>query len=183
MQGLSARNLFEEGDASASILRKWWSGLQNDTEEQTRIRRCGDPSSVMLSPQYDRLLNLLKDAGYDLDAGRSYALAAVVGLVAQVTADTGPGVSFARQMAKPRPGAKKARVSELRFSRLIAENQREGLYLLLIPVMELLSGAVNLADMAHSLYRWDATARTRWNDDYYAAQNRRGGKWVGRLRA
>ena len=164
----SSRNLFAEGDFSAAILRKWWKELQTDPWERDRIRRCGDPSSVMLSPKYQRLLDLLKDAGYDLDAGHSYAVAAVTGLVAQVTSDTGPGVAFARQMAQPAPGTKKARVSGLRFHRLVAEEQREMVYLLLIPVMDLLSGAVNLTDMARGLYRWDAAARKRWQDEYYA---------------
>jgi CRISPR system Cascade subunit CasB len=167
--GLSPRNLFEEGDVSATILREWWKGLLSDEEETARIRRCGDPAGVMLSPEYERLLHLLKDAGYDLDPARSYAVAAVVGLVAQVTSDTGPGASFARQMAKPVPGSKKARVSGVRFDRLLAQEQRESLYLLLIPVVDLLSGTINLADMARSLYRWDAAARSRWADDYHAA--------------
>jgi CRISPR system Cascade subunit CasB len=156
LSGLSARNLFEEGDVSATILREWWRGLLSDEEERARIRRCGDPAGVMLSPEYDRLLHLLKDAGYDLDPARSYAVAAVVGLVAQVT-------------AKPVPGSRKARVSGVRFDRLLAQEQRESLYLLLIPVVDLLSGTINLADMARSLYRWDAAARSRWADDYYAS--------------
>ena len=163
----SARNLFADGDVSAAILRKWWKGLQTDGEEVARIRRCGDPSSVMLSPEYQHLLDLLKDAGYSLDAGHSYAVSAVAGAVAQVTADTGPGASFARQMAQPAPGSKKAMVSEIRLGRLVAQQQREMAYLLLIPVMDLLSGTVNLTDMARGLYRWDEAARKRWADDYY----------------
>ncbi|HUJ90739.1 MAG TPA: type I-E CRISPR-associated protein Cse2/CasB [Syntrophorhabdales bacterium] len=168
----SPRNLFAEGDVSAVILRNWWKGLQTDGDERDRIRRCGDPSSVMLSPEYQNLLNLLKDAGYDLDAGHSYAVAAVVGLVAQVTRDTGPGASFARQMAQPAPGSRKARVSELRLGRLVAQQQREMAYLLLIPVMDLLSGTVNLTDMARGLYRWDEAARKRWADDYYGVASK-----------
>jgi CRISPR type I-E-associated protein CasB/Cse2 len=163
----SPRNLFAEGDLSAAILRKWWKGLLTDEEECERLRRCGDPSSVMLSPEYQHLLDLLKGAGYDLDAGHSYAIAAVVGVVAQVTSDTGPGTSFAHQMAKPAPGSKKARISELRLERLVAQQQREMAYLLLMPVMDLLSGTVNLTDMARGLYRWDTAARKRWADDYH----------------
>lgn len=169
----SPRNLFVEGDASAAILRKWWKGLQTDTHERDRIRGCGDPSSVMLSPEYQRLLDLLKEAGYILDAGNSYAVASVAGLVAQVTSDTGPGASFARQMAERAPGSRKARVSELRLERLIAQQQREMAYLLLMPVMELLSGTVNLTDMARGLYRWDTVARQRWADDYYGTASKR----------
>ena len=170
----SARNLFADGDVSAAILRKWWKGLQTDGEEVARIRRCGDPSSVMLSPEYQHLLDLLKDAGYILDAGHSYAVAAVAGAVAQVTADTGPGASFARQMAQPAPGSRKARVSEIRLGRLVAQQQREMAYLLLIPVMDLLSGTVNLTDMARGLYRWDEAARKRWADDYYGVAAKAG---------
>jgi CRISPR type I-E-associated protein CasB/Cse2 len=163
----SPRNLFTEEDDSAAILRKWWKGLRTDSKERDRIRGCGDPLRIMLSPEYQRLLDLLKEAGYNLDAEHSYAVAAVVGVVAQVTADTGPGESFARQMAEPAPGSKRARVSGLRLDRLVGQQQREIAYLLLMPVMELLSGTVNLADMARGLYRWDNVARQRWADEYY----------------
>ncbi len=162
----SPRNLFAEGDLSAAILRKWWKGLQAEPKERDRIRGCGDPAVVMLSPEYQRLVDLLKGAGYDLDAGHSYAVAAVASVVAQVTSDTGPGASFACQMAEPAPGGRKARVSLLRLDRLVAQQQREMACLLLAPVMELLSGAINLTDMAHGLYRWDSTVRNRWADEY-----------------
>ena len=167
MAELSPRNLFAEEDMSAAILRKWWEGLRADPKERGRIGGCGDASSAMLSPEYQRLVNLLKEAGYDLDAGHSYAVAAVAVAVAQVTSDTGSGASFAYQMAKPAPGSRKARVSGLRLDRLVGQQQREMACLLLIPVIGLLGGAVNLADMAHGLYRWDTAARKRWADDYY----------------
>jgi CRISPR type I-E-associated protein CasB/Cse2 len=163
----SPRNLFLEEDVSAAILRKWWKGLQTDPRERDRIRGCADPAVVMLSPEYQRLLDLLKNAGFDLDAGHTYAIAAVVSVVAQVTSDTGPGASFACQMAEPAPGSRKARISEIRLDRLIAQQQREMACLLLTPVMEMLSGAANLTDMARGLYRWDNTARKRWADDYH----------------
>ena len=165
----SPRNLFVEGDISAAVLREWWKGLETVPTERNRISGCGDPSRVMLSPEYQRLVDLLKDAGYDLDAGNSYAVAAVAGVVAQVTSDTGPGASFATQMAKPEPGGRRARISGIRLDRLVGQQQREMACLLLSPVMEMLGGAVNLADMAHGLYRWDANARKRWADDYYRA--------------
>ncbi len=172
MTELWPTDLFAEGDVSAAILRRWWQGLQADQEERDRIRRCGDPASVVLSPEYQRLVDLLRDAGYDLDAGHAYALAAVAGVVAQVTSDTGPGASFARQMAKPAPGSRRAKVSGLRLDRLVAEQQRTMACLLLMPVMELLSGTVNLVDMAHGLYRWDTVVRKRWADDYRRAASR-----------
>ena len=119
------------------------------------------------------LFQILKDAGYDLDAGHAYAVAAVAGVVAQVTSDTGPKTSFARQMAEPAPGSRKARVSGLRLDRLVGQQQREIACLLLIPVMELLSRTVNLTDMAHGLYKWDTAARKRWADDYYGVASTR----------
>ena len=168
----SPRNLFTEGDASAAILRTWWKGLQLEPKERDWIRGCGDISAVMLSREYQRLLDLLKGAGYDLDAGNSYAIAAVAAVVAQVTSDTGPGATFARQMAEPAPGSRKARVSGIRLERLVGQQQREMACMLLLPVMELLGGAVNLTDMAHGIYRWDANARKRWADEYYRVSPR-----------
>ncbi len=179
----SARNLFEEGEVSASILRDWWKRLQADEEERARIRRCGDPSEVMLSAEYHRLLNLLKDAGYILDQANSYAVATVVGIMARVTSDTGPGPSCARQMAKSVRGSKKAKISELRFDRLLAQKQRESLYLLLIPVIDLLEGTLNLVDMARSIYTWDTPARGRWEADYYGTSSHNGKRQSHRARA
>lgn len=170
----SPRNLFAAEDTSAAVLRKWWEGLQADPKERDRIRGCGDPSSVMLSPEYQRLVDLLKEAGYDLDAAHSYAVAAVAVAVAQVTSDTGSRTRFAHQMAKPAPGRRKARISGLRLDHLVGQQQREVACLLLIPVIELLGGAVNLTDMAHGLYRWDNAARKRWADDYYGVASTSG---------
>ncbi len=167
MAELSPGNLFAEEDMSAAILRKWWEGLGADPKERDRIRGCGDAPSAMLSPEYQRLVHLLKEAGYDLDAVHSYAIAAVAVAAAQVTSDTGSGASFASQMARPAPGSRKARISELRLDRLVRQQQREMAFPLLTPVIELLGGAVNLTDMAHGLYRWDTVARKRWADDYY----------------
>jgi CRISPR system Cascade subunit CasB len=93
----------------------------------------------------------------------------VVGLAAHVKADAGSATSFGRQMAEAVPGSGRARVSGLRFRRLVAEEERESLYLLLVRVVHLLNGTINLADMARSLYRWDDMARRQWAYDYYAA--------------
>ncbi len=171
----SPTNLFAEEDISAAILRKWWEGLQAHPKERDRIRGCGDASSAILSAECQHLVHLLKEAGYDLDAVHSYAVAAVAFAVAQVTSDTGSGASFAYQMAKPMPGGRKARVSGPRLDSLVGQQQRETACLLLIPVIELLGGAVNLTDMAYGLYIWDTAARKRWADDYYGAASRRRG--------
>ncbi len=171
----SPASLFAEEDISAAILRKWWEDLQADPKERDRLRTCGDASSAILSPECQHLVTLLKEAGYDLDPVHSYAVAAVAFAVAQVTSDTGSGASFAYQMAKPMRGRKKARVRGPRLDSLVRQQQREMACLLLIPVIALLGGAVNLADMAYGLYLWDTAARKRWADDYYGAASRRRG--------
>ena len=129
----SPRNLFVEGDVSAAILRKWWKGLQTDTNERDRIRGCGDPSSVMLSPEYQRLLDLLKDAGYD-----SRCRTLIRGRRSRGPCGTGYVGHRSGSELRPPDGSAERREAEKPesansgLSRLVAQQQREMAYLLLI---------------------------------------------------
>jgi len=162
---------------SADILRDWWKGLEEDRGERAVLRRAPRPTDVVFSPAYHRLLNHLR--GKDYHVNRE-ALAAVAGLLARVTDDTGNNKTFAEEMASPRSkDTDGARVKDLRFRRLLTVTVRDELYPMLIRVVRLLDNRVNLISMADSVYWWNENTRKEWAYDYYATapqkKNKKGG--------
>jgi CRISPR system Cascade subunit CasB len=86
---------------------------------------------------------------------------------------------FATQLGSPNPGSEKARVSELRFRRILATDDVGELYTQLRRAISLLDGTANLIDLARVLFRWRPIAeqnpydpRKDWAYDYYAAAPR-----------
>jgi CRISPR system Cascade subunit CasB len=94
------------------------------------------------------------------------ALAAVAGLAAHVKSHTG-GASIAQQMAAPKAPGAGARVSGLRFRRLLAVSDRDELYPLLLRVVNLLDGRVNLVSLANSTFWWNERTKKDWAYEYY----------------
>jgi CRISPR system Cascade subunit CasB len=88
------------------------------------------------------------------------------GLAALVREDL-PNGSFAQQMAQSKPGGSNARISGLRFRRLLKHQSRDELYPALARVVRGLDGRANLADLAESVYWWGEGIRKRWAFDYY----------------
>jgi CRISPR system Cascade subunit CasB len=104
--------MFQTNDESGSILIAWWNGLESDKGERAVLRRASNPTEVVFSPAYHRLLtNLLQQGGH---VNRE-ALAAVAGLSVHVKVNTGSGMSLARQMATSKSTGGDARVSGLRY--------------------------------------------------------------------
>jgi len=157
--------LFRKGDESASILRAWWRGLEHFSGERAFLRRAPTPSEVVFSPAYHLLLNDLKKRGY---VPSRMALACVAGLSGHVAEDTGPAMSFAQQMASSVSGGGGARVSGLRFRRLLAVKDRAELYPILIRIIRLLGRRVNLVSLAEAVYWWSESTRMQLAYDYYS---------------
>ena len=135
MSEQATKHLFQERDESASILREWWKGLEHDKGERAVLRRSSSPAAVVFSPAYHRLLNQLRQRGYGVIPE---ALAAVAGLAAHVKEDIGSDKTLAQQMASPKSGENRAKVSGLRFRRMLTVTQHDELYHLLIRVIRLL---------------------------------------------
>lgn len=160
----SKKYLFQAGGDSAATLLSWWKGLGHDRGERAALRRASSPTEVVFSPAYHRLLSQLQQEGYTV---YREALAVMTGLTAHVKEDTGPDKSLAQQMASLRSSGSGAKVSGLRFRRLLAVNQREELYPLMIRVIRLLDGRVNLVSLANAVYWWNERTRKDWAYDYY----------------
>ena len=160
---VSAR-LFQPGDESTAILRSWWKGLDHDRGERALLRRSSSPTEIVFSPAYHRLLGQFQQRGYIINR---VALAAIAGLAAHVKVDTGPDKSVAKLMAGPGSGGNRAKISGLRFRRLLAMNHRDEVYPYLIRVIRMLDFNVNLLDLANSVYWWNEKTRMQWAYDYY----------------
>lgn len=170
-------------DEAVSVLRSWHAGLDHDRGSRAQLRRLASIEGVVLVPAYHRLLRRLEETmGEDaLDRER---IAQIAGLLAHVKEDDdgradneGKPVPLPTQMARPRPGGSRPRVSPLRFRRLLAAETPDERFTQLLRAIRLLDRRLNLADLAKAVYGWeqDPNLRRRWAYDYYkvVTQNER----------
>lgn len=162
---MTVKRLFWRGDESSALFCRWWQDLEHNRGECAALRRASSPTEVVFSPAYHRLLRQLQQRDYKIDRE---ALARAAGLAAHVKEDAVASRSVAQQMASPGQGGTGAKVSGLRFRRLLAVSQTNELYSPLIRVIRLLGGRVNLLDLANAVYWWNEKTRKRWAYDYYA---------------
>jgi len=165
MPNKTTKRLFRAGDDSATILCSWWERLEQGKGERAVLRRASSPTEVVFSPAYHHLLDQLQKQEYTISRE---ALASVAGLASHVKGNIGTDKRIAQLMARPRAGGGGAKVSGLRFRRLLAVTERDELYPLLIRVIRLLDGKVNLVSLANSAYWWNEITRKQWAYDYYA---------------
>ncbi len=160
--------LWKEGECR-DMFRKWWRDLDNAPGNRAELRRAKDVTGVILCPAFHGLRNAYLRAGYGVPpGGGAERLAMAAGVAAHVREDD-PRRSFAAQMASPSPGGSGARVSGLRFRRLLSRDRDEGLYRDLIRAVHLLDRVANLASLADSAYRFNDPVKRQWAFDYYSA--------------
>lgn len=147
----------------AKALHQWWDDLEKNRGDRAALRRCSNLTEIFFIPAYHRLYHDLAKHGWSDKVG----VAAVAGLAAHVKNDAGKQ-SFATQMAESKQGGSNARVSGLRFRRLLKIQNRENLYIALTRIVRLLGGTVNLNSLADSAYWWNEQTRKQWAFDYYA---------------
>ncbi len=168
MTAPSMSRMFTEGDESSALLIAWWEALDEDRGGRANLRRAAAPSEVAFESSFHKLLGGLRRQGYSVGTDGAMALAAVAGLAAHVKSHIG-GASIAQQMAMPRSAGAGARVSGLRFRRLLAVSDREELYPLLLRVVRILDGHVNLVSLANATFWWNERTKKDWAYGYYAA--------------
>ena len=78
--------------------------------------------------------------------------------------------AVAEQMATGKTGKvdESARVSGLRFRRLLKVKEQEELFTSMTRIIALLGGTVNLQSLAQSVYFWNDRTRKKWAFDYYS---------------
>ncbi len=152
---------FEHDSPETQALSRWWLTLNDNRGDRAELRRCSTLAEVAFTPTYHRLrLDLMKFGAVNADA-----LALVAGLVARVKSNL-PGDTLAEQMAGGKSDGS-ARVSGLRFRRLLKVKKREDLFTAMGRVIALLGGAVNLQSLANNLYYWNDRTRKQWAFEYY----------------
>lgn len=156
---------FDHDSPETQALIEWWQSLNDNRRDRAELRRCSTLAEVAFTPAYHKLrLSVGKFGQVHADG-----LALVAGLAARVKSNV-TGDTLAEQMATPKDhGSKegKAKVSGLRFRRLLKIKDREELFTAMGRLVALLGGAVNLQSFANSLYYWNDRTRKQWAFEYY----------------
>jgi len=153
---------FKKDSPEVRELVKWWRGLDEDRGERAILRRSHNLLDVAFSPAYHRLRLAVGHFG-DVDDDR---LALIVGLAARVKSEDNSG-SIAEQMATGKPDGS-ARVTGLRFRRMLKIKDREELFTAMTRIIALLGGSANIQSLAQSVYFWNDITRKQWAFDYYS---------------
>lgn len=153
---------FEKDSPETQVLLAWWKSLEDYRGDRAELRRCSTLTEVAFIPAYHRLrLALLKHGRVNDDS-----LAVVAGLAARIKANIG-GNTLAEQMASGKSD-NSARVSGLRFRRLLKTKGHVEFFTAMGRVMALLGGTVNLQSLAKSAYYWNDKTRKQWALEYYS---------------
>jgi len=154
---------FDKDSPETQALVVWWQALNDNRGDRAELRRCATLAEVAFSPAYHRLrLTLSKFGVVNADA-----LALLAGLAARVKNDVHES-TIAEQMATGKPDGS-ARVSGLRFRRLLKTKESDELFTAMGRVIALLGGAVNLQSLAKSVYYyWNDRTRKQWAFEYYS---------------
>ncbi len=153
---------FEKESPELQAFIAWWQSLDDNRGDRAELRRCGTLAEVAFNPSYHRLRQTVCRYGAVRDDG----LALIVGLAARVKSNTAAH-TIAEQMATGKTDGS-ARVSGLRFRRLLKAKGQEELFISLGRVIALLGGGVNLQSLAQSGYFWNDITRKQWAFDYYS---------------
>lgn len=154
---------FDKDSPELQALDAWWRSLDDNRGDRAELRRCGTLAEVVFTPAYHRLRQTICRSGAVQDDG----LALVAGLAARVK-NNAMGHTVAGQMATGKSEVGSARVSGLRFRRLLKVKEREEFFTAMGRVIALLGGAVNLQSLAQSAYFWNDRTRKQWAFDYYS---------------
>lgn len=152
---------FENDSPETQALVGWWQSLDNNRGDRAELRRCSTLTEVEFTPAYHKLRLSLAKFGQVNDDG----LALVAGLAARIKNNVS-GDTIAEQMATGKADGS-ARVSGLRFRRLLKIKDREELFTAMGRVVALLGGTVNLHSFANSLYYWNDRTRKQCAFEYY----------------
>jgi len=153
---------FDKDSPEYQAIVAWWRELDSRRGERAMLRRCKNITEVAFSPSYHRLRLTISRLGRVNDE----SLALIAALVAHVKDDTGGG-SIAEQMATGIPDGS-ARVSDLRFRRLLKVKEQEELFTAMMRMIALLGSGCNLQSLIQSVYFWNDKTRKRWAFDYYS---------------
>ena len=165
-------------DEAQQKLSAWFYGLDANRGDRARLRRAESADDVLLSEPF---FNFLRQMPVSWALAHNLPVAAMIAAVlAHVKAHQGQK-TFAGQLAAPKSGSDKARMSELRFQQLQKSRTPDEFFRRLIRAVNLVDGQVNILSLADSIRRWMNEYRygtslkpmdrlaVRWANDYYSA--------------
>lgn len=147
------------------VLENWWRELEENPGDRAALRRCKSGVEVAFVPAYHHLrLDLVK-----ITYVQPQSLARVARVLSHIIKyDEIDPRSIARQMAARKEGSDQARVSDLRFRRLLSIEDPDKLSEAMIRVVRLLGGAANILSLADGIYWWNDGTKNSWAYDYYS---------------
>lgn len=172
---------FGAGKVQTMLLR-WWKELTenrsadvtgdrpNRRGERAELRRCRSPDEVLLTEAYHRVRTKFVTRNVRFSGDQ---LASVVGLLACVETNhpVKQGESIGVQMAASGEDSDDARLSGLRFRRLLQIEERDKLFGALRRVIRLLGNTVDVNQLAKDVFYWSPDSsndvRKNWARDYY----------------
>lgn len=157
---------FKKDSPEVQKLSEWWDELEKKYRgERAVLRRCGTLTEVAFSPAYHRLRRALMNIGRVDDN-----LLSLVAVLSARVKTNDSATSIAKQMATGKADGS-ARVSGLRFRRLLKMKEQDEIFTGMGRIIALLGGTVNLQSLARSLYLWNdkyAEIRKEWALKYYS---------------
>jgi CRISPR system Cascade subunit CasB len=135
-------------------IRNWWESLEDERAERAQLRRCENPSEVLLMRGFHRLLRQSESFSKKI-----YGISAVAGLLSHVRENVfqqgGKSVRFGQQLGIHKEGGDKPVVSELRFYRLQKCRTLDEFYRTLRRIIMLLDRRANIISLADCILHWD----------------------------
>ncbi|HPW36055.1 MAG: CRISPR-associated protein Cse2 (CRISPR_cse2) [Syntrophorhabdus sp. PtaB.Bin027] len=169
---------FLKEETTRERLRSWWTSLDKNRGDRARLCRAERPDDVLLMAPFFRFLHQMPDEWAKAEHILSSAMvAASLSHVRRIQDNE----TFATQLASPKPGATKPRMSELRFQQLQKSRNPEEFFRRLVRAIRLVEQSVNIVSLAESILHWMNEYRfgadrepqkriaVRWANDYYKA--------------
>lgn len=157
-------------------LQKWWKSLKDNRGDCARLRRAETMDDILLTEPFFRFLQDMPDTWADTDKILS---SAIIAAALSHVRETHDGDSFATQLALPKPGGNKARMSNLRFQQLQKSRNPDDFFRRIRRAIQLAEYRVNIVSLAESILHWmneyrygvDRAPQNRlavsWATDYY----------------
>jgi len=188
------------------VLRDWWFWLQPESQNDPAIKaklagqfggfaranratlkRCAEPSLVLMEPAFHSLLHRLEQATTANDSVKAdtWNFALVAGLLAWVESEPpkdGADRSFAAQLGRPKAeGSDRPLMSKLRFARLQTADSEEDFFQQARRAIQLAGNTADVVQLTEELLDWQKEfqgqkpdkpkdrVQVRWASAYYSA--------------
>lgn len=158
------------------ILLSWWHELDKNRGDRARLRRADKPDDVLLTEPFFHFLQQMPEDWAKSE--RLFSSAMIAAALSHVK-EQQDSETFATQLALPKQGGEKARVSELRFQQLQKSRDPEEFFRRLLRAIRLAECRINILSLAESILHWMNEYRcginrepqkrlaVRWGTEYY----------------